>query len=365
MKTIIAIAGLGAALPSMAQTLPFRVFDSHAHFYTDDFLEYPLHPEHAYMGAKRLIEIVADRPNTPEYVLKLWDENGVEAGAGVQYGTAYQADNSYVLSVAHHYPQRIAPVVMLDTNSTAAPKTLRKLVKRDSVVGIRLAAARDKNGAYPGLDSPRTLKVWAVANSLHLPVIVFPSVRGPDPYGAASEAMQKVLELARRYPDTKIVLDHFGWPGPSGAPDYGIEGVYRRLAAQKNIFFKVTTVNFNALGAHGISTSGFLRHAVDTYGAHRIMWGSDLGNTPLPYAEIVDKAIAATALLNEPEREQVLRNTGYEIFGRPEMGTAEDQALSSRFSESCPPLRNKPRTCPLRNPPPAAAVPSPAAAAPA
>ncbi|WP_080406989.1 amidohydrolase family protein [Burkholderia ubonensis] len=314
IMAILMLAVMSNAAASPAK-LPFGLFDAHAHFYTDNFSAYPLHPERAYMGAQKLTEIVLARPNTPEYVLKLWDENGIESGTAVQYYAAYQFDNRYVFSVARDYPHRIVPVVMLDANDPATPNRLRKFVKHSSVVGLRLSVTLGTDGTYPSLDSPRAHAVWAAADSLQLPIIVFPLVHGADSHDAARNAMRRVLKLARRYPNVRVVLDHCGWPSLSAAPDYGITGVYRQLAAQKNIYLKVTTVNFNALHTHGISASAFMRHAVDTFGADRIMWGSDLGNTSLPYPKMVDEAIAATASLSETERKQVLRDTGHAVFG--------------------------------------------------
>lgn len=297
-----------------AQAARPLLFDTHAHFFTDDFADYPLHAEHAYMGKEKLIETIRTRPDTPDYLIELWHDNGVESGVGVQYNAAYETDNRYLLAVSHAYPASIVPVVMLDTHDPAAPQTLRDLATRDGIAGIRLTGPQTEDGQFPWLDSPDALKVWQVANDLHLAVVVFPSIHVPDSHAVAAELMPHVAALAQRFPHTKIVLDHVGWPAPEGPPDYGVPPVYAALSTQTNVYFKVTSLLFNRLKSANVSTAEFVRHVVDVFGADRVMWGSDQGNTLMPYKLMVQEAFEATALLNPAEKAQVLHDTGYRVF---------------------------------------------------
>ena len=53
------------------------------------------------------------------------------------------------------------------------------------------------------------------------------------------------------------------------------------------------------------------------FGAGRLMWGSDFGNTLRPYAEMVADAVASTARLSDTERRRVLHDNGAAMFAPP------------------------------------------------
>ncbi len=304
--SLAAIFGMPAAF---AAELPFPLFDTQVHFYTNDFAKFPLHAEHAYMGQAKMVARATDHPVTPERVFESWKTDGVEAGVGIQYGAAYESDNRYLLSVAAQSGRRITPVVILNVDDPAAPAQLQRLVAQDGAVGFRKLGKKAEDGSYPWLTSPGMLNVWKEADALHAVVELMPYPRSPDPV-----FLNQVAQLADRFPHSKVVLDHFSWPNPDGAPDYGLTAPYRALAQHKNIYFKFTTENFERAHGDMSQIKGFVRHAVEVFGADHVMWGSDRGNTMLPYAKMVHDAIEATDLLSMPDRRQVLHDTGKKVF---------------------------------------------------
>jgi predicted TIM-barrel fold metal-dependent hydrolase len=65
----------------------------------------------------------------------------------------------------------------------------------------------------------------------------------------------------------------------------------------------------------GIAPEKVLRHAVDFFGADKIMWGSDIGTSSGTYKEMCARARASVALLTEEEARKVLHDTGRKVFG--------------------------------------------------
>ena len=55
---------------------------------------------------------------------------------------------------------------------------------------------------------------------------------------------------------------------------------------------------------------------IAVFGANRMMWGSDYGNTKGAFPDMVSHAVAATSLLTPRERHLVLHDTGKQIFAR-------------------------------------------------
>src|SRR3569623_525494 len=103
LGTGLAVAG-AAALSKMAFgyviTPSFKLFDTHAHFYTNDVDKYPFHATRSRYGPEVMVAKAMRYPNTPKEVIEFWDECGIAKGCGVQYNSTYQTGNSYLLDVA-------------------------------------------------------------------------------------------------------------------------------------------------------------------------------------------------------------------------------------------------------------------------
>ncbi|TGX54369.1 amidohydrolase [Sphingomonas gei] len=286
-----------------------RLFDTHAHFFTDDTDRFPIDVTGAREGEAEVRARIARDPATAERLLALWDQCGVTGGAAVQYNTIYKTDNSYTLSVADVHHNRVSAVLILRADRPETPDKLRALATRHNVCGLRLFGFPDAEGAYPWLDSPAALKTWEVAASLKLTMVLMYAPGKPTP-----AALRRIIALAKRFPATTIALDHCGWPGVENGVAGTIGPEHLELVPVANIVFKFTQINLNRFRETGIDAAQFVRRIVDTYGAGRVMWGSDYGNTKDAYPDMVAQAIAATKLLSDAERARVLHDNGARLF---------------------------------------------------
>lgn len=286
-----------------------KLFDAHAHFFTNDTARYPVD----LTGARETPEALAARlerdPSTAARVLSLWDECGVTGGAAVQYNTVYKTDNRYTVDVADAHHDRVSAVLILRAHDLETPATLREIATSHNVSGLRLFGYPDAQGNYPWLDSEAALKTWDVAAELGLAMIIMYAPGVPS-----HAALRRIIALAKRYPQTVIALDHCGWPGVENGVAGTIGPEHLELVDVHNIQFKFTQINFNRFAETGIDAAAFVKLLVDTYGADRVMWGSDYGNTQNSYAEMVDQAIAATAQLSDADRSKVLHDNGARLF---------------------------------------------------
>ncbi|WP_066585489.1 amidohydrolase family protein [Sphingomonas pruni] len=286
-----------------------RLFDTHAHFFTDDTKRFPIDVTGAREGEAEVRARIARDPATAERLLALWDQCGVTGGAAVQYNTIYKTDNSYTLSVADVNHHRVSAVLILRADFPDTPEQLRALATRHNVCGLRLFGYPDADGSYPWLDSPAALETWEVAASLGLTMVIMYAPGKPT-----RAALHRIIALAKRFPKTVIALDHCGWPGVENGVAGTIGPEHLELVDVPNIFFKFTQINLNRFRETGIDAARFVRLIVDTYGARRVMWGSDYGNTKDAYPDMVAQAIAATSLLSAAERTQVLHDNGAKLF---------------------------------------------------
>ncbi|WP_221893044.1 amidohydrolase family protein [Parasphingopyxis marina] len=287
------------------------LYDTHAHFFTDDIETYPIDTSGAREGADVLRARILAHPSTPEAILELWDVNDVTGGSGVQYTSAYKTDNRYVLDSSDAYPERISAVVILDARDPDSPARLRELVTERGVAGLRLTGFAAEDGSWPWMNSAAALETWAEADRLGIAMVLMYLPKQPS-----ASALEEIRQLAERFTNVNIVLDHAGWAATEGAPDYGLTPAHYALAPYPNVYFKFTTNNLYVLERHGLQADTFLRHLVDSFGADRIMWGSDYGNTDGEFADMAARARAAAALLTDQERQQVLHDTGEALFAR-------------------------------------------------
>lgn len=285
------------------------LFDTHAHFFTNDTTRFPIDVTGAREGEAEVRARIERDPATAERLIALWDQCGVAGGAAVQYNTIYKTDNRYTLHVADVNHNRVSAVLILRADLPETPGTLHTLAARHNVSGLRLFGYPDADGAYPWLDSPAALATWEVAAALGLTMVLMYAPGKPTP-----AALRRIIPLAERFPATTIALDHCGWPGMENGVAGTIGPEHLELVPFRNIVFKYTQINLNRFRETGIDSAQFVRRIVDVYGAGRVMWGSDYGNTKDAYPDMVAQAIAATHLLSEAERAQVLHDNGARLF---------------------------------------------------
>src|SRR5688572_24989004 len=235
-STLALSAASAITAPAWAAERPaFKIYDTHAHFYTNDVNRYPINASGARNGAEQMIAKAMANPMTPEAVFKLWDEAGVELGCGVQYNSTYGTDNSYLLDVSLQYPERIVPVVILSPIAPETPATLIRMTAEDRISGVRFTGSPNAEGEYVFL-SAAAEGAWQAANDLGLAVILMPGSE------QAPRAMALIAQFADRYPNIRIVLDHIGFPRAEISDTFGLSPEHLALASHKNVYYKYTTL---------------------------------------------------------------------------------------------------------------------------
>ena len=309
-----------------ARSTPGRLLDTHAHLISDDWETYQARPFTPSLP-------VPDRPDftvTAEQLLQMMDENGVAHACLVQRGHVYGYDNSYILDSADRYPDRLHPIVILDTQDPETADTYRRMVRDNGVVGFRMANSRPWLLDTAWMSSPTAMDVWKACADLGTPMtlIIFDNQL---PYVLPLTRM-----IAAQFPDLPIILDHGAMPyGMSQyevalreaagetvemppPPHFGIDQTIEIFEGVSNIFFKITEINMERLAKAGVRAAHLVRRMVDSFGPHRLMWGSDVGQSMLwTYPEKVSMAKAATDFLTETEATGFLHDNAARVFGLP------------------------------------------------
>src|SRR5690349_19004400 len=298
------------------------LFDTHAHVLSADRERYPYSTLRG--GAKPPVNPVVF---TVEDLVRAMDAGGVDHACIVQRATLYGYDNRYALDAVAAHPARFVPIVVLDAQDPASPALLKGLAEKRRLGGLRIVAPEltEKDTAW--LDSEEALVLWKTASELALPVTVILYRRNNEAGRAA------LLAVARRFRDVPILIDHVGVPHASTPetryaasqginyvvpppPGFGIAESVAEFAELGHVHFKVTDINFDRLEDAHFDSAAFVRALADRFGASRLLWGSDVGQSPAPYAEKIERLHGSARLLSSAERAAFFGGTAHRLYGK-------------------------------------------------
>ena len=193
------------------------------------------------------------------------DAVGVAGAILISPFSLYGYDASYALEVYDRHPGRFGLVRPFDPQSASIADDVAQWTATPGVVGCRvMLGAGEYEPNHPGLNA-----IFAAASRANVPVNVM-----------AAGKLPLLRELARRNPDTAVIIDHLGLaqpfePPPPAEPFADLPNVLS-LAELDNVTIKIS-------GAGTLSHQPFpypdiwepLGRIFDAYGLERCMWGTD------------------------------------------------------------------------------------------
>jgi L-fuconolactonase len=231
------------------------IVESHCHIVSPDQVKYPRQ-----LDANSASWV---RDLSAEEFLALNDEARVDRAILVQAFGAYKYDNSYVADAAARYPNRFAAVCIVDALKPDAPRMLDYWVKERGVKGLRVVTWTQPELM---LDDPLLDPLWRRALELQIPVCILTNFHQVS-------RLRRVLE---QFTDLRIALDHLGLPRLDDGPEFSNEEAIFDLARYRNFYGKLSSWTIAAAAKNGPHPKvEFFRRLVDTFGAHRLMWGTN------------------------------------------------------------------------------------------
>ena len=270
------------------------IVDTHVHVVARDEARFPLRPSG--VGSQWFRE----HPVTGEEYAATATEAGVDRAVLVQAHGAYGSDNSYVLDALKVAPDRLVGVVIVDPDDGDAPAHLRELAAVPGCEGVRLFGI----GAEPPVwfDGDAGAALWATAVDLDLRIVA--TVLTPD--------LPRLDVMLTRFPGAPVVLDHCGFPDVHDGPPFGGLEPLLALVDHPGLHLKVTSHVLEAAGEHA---TALVERLVETFGAHRLVWGSDYPQThDRTYAELVALGRAACAGLAVEDQARMLGENALRLW---------------------------------------------------
>ncbi len=233
------------------------------------------------------------------------DAVGVDGALLISPFSMYRYDASYALEVYAKHPGRFGLIKPFDPQSDAVADEVAEWAATPGVVGARIMlTAQEFEADHPGLN-----RILAAGAQADIPVNIM-----------CSRKLPLLAELARRNPDTQIVVDHVGlvqpFDPPAPADTFADLDNVVSLAACDNVSIKIS-------GACTLSHQPFpypdiwepLRKVFDAFGFDRCMWGTDWTRAVglLNYEQGVE-AFRVTDQLSDSERSALMGATLEKIY---------------------------------------------------
>ena len=249
---------------------------------------------------------------TGDDMVAAMDAVGVDGALLVSPYSMYGYDASYALEVHAKHPDRFGLIKPFDPHSETVAEEIGEWTRTPGVVGVRIMLTYQPfQVGDPGLD-----RILAAGAHAGVPVNVMCSAKLP-----------LVRELARRHPDTQVVVDHVGLVQPFEPPappePFADLANVISLAEFDNVAIKIS-------GACTLSHQPFpypdiwepLGMVFDAFGFDRCMWGTDWTRAVkmLTYEQGVE-AFRVTDQISDSERSALMGETLAKIYNwSPGMG---------------------------------------------
>ena len=244
---------------------------------------------------------------TGEEMVRAMDAVGVDGAILVSVYTMYRWDASYAVAVQKAHPDRFGVVKPVNANDPKVEGTIAEWAAMPGTVAIRIMMTPEisTDAADPGIN-----RVLAAAAKHDLPVNML-----------ARDRLEQLGQLAKRNPNTQIVLDHLGleqpFVPPAPAEPWKELPHVLKLAANRNIAIKIS-------GACTLSHQKFpykdiwdpLWRIFDAYGLERCLWGTDWTRAVnlLTYKDGVE-SFRVTDRLSNSDREKLMGGSLQKVYG--------------------------------------------------
>ncbi|TWU06503.1 amidohydrolase family protein [Stieleria varia] len=278
-------------------SLGLSPIDAHVHVWTPDTDTYPLAEGYDKQSMK-------PASFTPAELFAACKPYSVDRIVLIQM-SFYQYDNRYMIDTMKKHPGVFGGVAIVDSSRPDVAIRMSQLAEH-GVRGFRLYANEKNTSGWATNDGINAM--WRAGADRNLAMCLL-----TDP-----ESLPAIHQQCERFPDTKVVIDHFARIGMTGTVNQKQLDQLKALSKFKNLYVKTSA--FYALGNKRpphTELAPMIRQLRDAFGADRLMWASDCpfqldnGNTYQSSIELIRDRIE---FLNAAEKRSILQTTAEKLF---------------------------------------------------
>ncbi|MFF1831357.1 amidohydrolase family protein [Paenarthrobacter sp. NPDC058040] len=278
-------------------------FDTHTHAISPDTDKFPVKP----LGGTRS-EWSQTRHVDIDGLVRSLDEAGIERAALVHASTVYGFDNSYAAAALARYPDRLVGVGAVDFLADTAVADLERLIQEQGFSGVRIRVS-DGTTKVPtpgsGVSDERMDAVWDYVAANNIPVCI----------QMHSKDAPKLVHVLQSRPAMTVLLDHAGRPNAAGGYPYPQLEELGQLAGFAGVHLKITPPAIKRLEDEpDANVTEVLGRLVETFGAERIMWGSNFPASAGTLGQLRDKIEGLLPELDDIQKAAILGGNAARIY---------------------------------------------------
>ncbi len=249
---------------------------------------------------------------SPEQLLKIMDDNGVEKSVLLQ-GNFYGFQNYYTWEAVQKYPDRFIGAASYDPYSFDRDGIRRFLFEE---LGFKIEKFEVSTGSgvmatHPDflIDGERMEEAFSYGERMgHIMVIDIGKC------GSLSWQIEGLKNAVTRHPGLKFVICHL--LAPNGKQGDDLKKALEKLALS-NVWFDLASVPHNCMDDSNPwkKAGDYVHMARDMVGADKLIFGTDMPSAlkEAPYSEYV-RWICGMEGLDQTEREQILYQNAAGLF---------------------------------------------------
>lgn len=231
---------------------------------------------------------------------------GVDATVAVEARQTL-AETEWLLDIAHRNPMVAGVVGWVDLRDRDVEASLEEYSADPKLVGVRHVIHDEPDGEFM-LRNDFCRGIGLLARyRLTYDVLIF------------SRHLPQTLELVRRFPDQRFVIDHIAKPRIRDGELAEWRDRLRPVAQCENVYCKASGMVTEARPKlwKPEDFRPYVETVIELFGPERVMFGSDWPVCTLeaPYTEVFEIVDAAIAGLSTDERARVLGGTAAAFYG--------------------------------------------------
>ena len=215
-------------------------------------------------------------PITAEVLLK--DMNNAGVDKAILVPPSWEGErNDICVAAVKKYPNKFAVMGRLDPLSIPSVEMVKKWHPSNGLLGLRFTFHRPS--LQPLLTEGKVNWLWPLAESLNIPIMM------TCPF----EIMHITDEIAQKYPNLKLIIDHFGLlPGKKDKEAFENFQSILNLSLRPNVAVKASCLpTYTTESWPYPLMDPYIKMVFDSFGPKRMFWGSDLSRLTSSYSECV------------------------------------------------------------------------------
>ncbi|MBX3442599.1 MAG: amidohydrolase [Planctomyces sp.] len=272
--------------------------DAHSHIWTTDLERYPL-------AGGQPVSVLAPRSFTAEELLAIVRPLGVSRVVLIQHKPYHGLDNRCLADAMAEHPGVFGGVACIEAGAPRPDVEMLRL-KTLGFRGFRITPGEGGTSRWSASEGMRLMWGTAAAQGLAICPLI------------DAAYLEQVDEMCRRFPETRVVIDHFARIGGTGEFPEADLAALTGLAKHPRVHVKVSAYYY--LGRKRPpydDLAPMIRRMYDAYGPQRLMWGSDspyqLGgeNTYAASLKLIQEGLD---FLSAEDRDWLLRKSATGVF---------------------------------------------------